>query len=46
MIIPSLWNEPFGRVVIEAYSHNKPVIGANRGGIPEIIKRKRKWIYF
>ncbi|MHA4266251.1 glycosyltransferase family 4 protein [Bacillus cereus] len=46
MIIPSLWNEPFGRVVIEAYSHNKPVIGANRGGIPEIIKENESGYVF
>jgi len=37
LILPSLWNEPFGRVVFEAYAHGVPVIGANRGGIPEII---------
>src|SRR5690606_27119957 len=38
LIVPSLWNEPFGRVVIEAYAHGKPVIGSNRGGITELIK--------
>lgn len=38
LIIPSLWNEPFGRVIIEAYAHGKPVIGTQRGGIPEIIR--------
>ncbi|CAH7142890.1 Glycosyltransferase [Vibrio chagasii] len=30
-------NEPFGRVVIEAMSLEKPVIGSNSGGIVEII---------
>jgi len=38
VIVPSLWNEPFGRIVIEANSYGLPVIGSNRGGIPEIIK--------
>jgi len=38
VIIPSLWNEPFGRIIIEANSYGLPVIGSNRGGIPEIIK--------
>ena len=38
LIIPSLWHEPFGRVIIEAYSYGKPVIGSNRGGIPELIE--------
>jgi len=37
LIIPSLWDEPFGRVVIEANVHGSVVIGSNRGGIPEII---------
>jgi len=37
LIIPSLWNEPFGRVIVEAFSHAIPVIGSNRGGIPELI---------
>ncbi|MHB1347687.1 MAG: glycosyltransferase family 4 protein [Candidatus Humimicrobiaceae bacterium] len=38
LVIPSLWNEPFGRVIIEAYSYGIPVIGSNRGGIPELIE--------
>jgi glycosyltransferase involved in cell wall biosynthesis len=37
LIVPSLWNEPLGRVVFEAYSYGIPVIASNRGGIPEII---------
>jgi len=38
LIMPSLWNEPFGRVIIEAYSYGVPVIGSNGGGIPELIE--------
>lgn len=38
LIIPSQFDEPFGRVVIEANYFGLPVIGSNRGGIPEIIK--------
>lgn len=37
VIVPSRWHEPFGRVVIEAYQHGKPVIASNRGGLPEIV---------
>lgn len=37
LIVPSLINEAFGRVIIEAYSYGVPVIGSNRGGIPELI---------
>jgi len=35
---PSLFREPFGRVVIEAFAHGVPVIGARSGGIPETIQ--------
>lgn len=38
MLVPSLWAEPFGRVVIEAAKYGLYVIGSNNGGIPEIIK--------
>lgn len=36
-IVPSEWNEPFGRVVIESYSFGTPVIGSDKGGIHELI---------
>jgi len=37
LVVPSLWREPLGRVVFEAFAHGVPVIGADRGGIPEMI---------
>ncbi len=37
LIVPSVWEEPFGRVVIEGNQYGLPVIGSNRGGIKEII---------
>jgi glycosyltransferase involved in cell wall biosynthesis len=37
LVVPSLWHEPLGRVVFEAYAHGVPVLGADRGGIPEMI---------
>lgn len=37
MIVPSVWEEPFGRIVIEAAQYALPVIGSNRGGIPETV---------
>jgi len=36
-IIPSLWQEPFGRVALESISYGTPVVVTNRGGLPEII---------
>lgn len=38
LAVPSLFREPFGRVVIEAFAHAIPVIGAKSGGIPETIQ--------
>jgi len=37
VIVPSLYNEPFGRVLLEALSCGIPVIASNRGGIPEVL---------
>lgn len=36
-IVPSLWAEPFGRVSIEAQAADRPVLVANRGGLPETV---------
>lgn len=37
LIVPSLWNEPFGRIVPEANSYGIPVLVANSGGLTELI---------
>jgi glycosyltransferase involved in cell wall biosynthesis len=36
LLVPS-WEEPFGRVVIEALALGVPVLGTRAGGIPEIL---------
>jgi glycosyltransferase involved in cell wall biosynthesis len=41
VVIPSLWNEPFGRTAIEALAYRIPVIASDRGGIPEVIQDGR-----
>lgn len=46
LIIPSLWNEPFGRVIPEAYSYGIPVIASKRGGIPGIVKENETGFIF
>lgn len=37
LVVPSLWDEPFGRVIIEANVCNVPVLVSNRGGMSELI---------
>lgn len=37
-IMPSLWYEGFGMVILEANVLGKPVIASKIGGIPEVIK--------
>ena len=40
MIVPSIWYEPFGRVIIEAYKFGLPVIACESGGITELLNDK------
>lgn len=36
-VVPSIWYEPFGLIIIESFKYGTPVIGSNIGGIPEIV---------
>jgi glycosyltransferase involved in cell wall biosynthesis len=36
-VVPSVWDEPFGRTVIEGMATGIPVLGSRVGGIPEIL---------
>jgi glycosyltransferase involved in cell wall biosynthesis len=35
-LVPSLWDEPFGYVALEALAAGVPVLVADRGGLPEL----------
>lgn len=37
LLMPVLWDEPFGIVMVEALACGTPVIGLNRGSVPEVI---------
>ena len=38
VVIPSVWQEMFGLVALEAMTFSKPVIANNVGGLPELVK--------
>lgn len=45
LLVPSIWYENNPMVILEAMAMGLPIIGANRGGIPELIGNTRG-IYF
>jgi glycosyltransferase involved in cell wall biosynthesis len=36
-VVPSIWEEPFGRIVLESWAHGVPVLAARIGALPELI---------
>ena len=36
-IVPSVWDEPFGMVALEAMAEGRPVIASNVGGLAELV---------
>lgn len=45
-IIPAIWHEVFGLTIIESFAFGKPVIGANLGGISELITNEENGFVF
>ncbi len=37
LVVPSIWNEPFGMVIIEAMACGLPILGSTMGAIPELL---------
>ncbi len=40
LLVPSVWEEPFGRVAAEAMINGVPPLVANRGSLPDVLGRR------
>ncbi|WP_446925847.1 glycosyltransferase, partial [Klebsiella pneumoniae] len=45
LVVPSLWQEPFGRVVIESLGRKVPVAAKSSGGIPELLENNKNFLF-
>jgi glycosyltransferase involved in cell wall biosynthesis len=43
VVVPSAWQEPFGRVAVEAMAFNKPICIAANGGLQDIFEPECMW---
>ena len=46
LLVPSSWQEPMTRVILEAMAVGLPTIASSVGGIPEIIKHNINGLLF
>lgn len=46
LVVPSLWDEPLPRSILEANAFGLPVLASNRGGIPEVVAHERTGLLF
>ncbi|NBS84891.1 MAG: glycosyltransferase family 1 protein, partial [Verrucomicrobia bacterium] len=37
LVVPSIWDEPFGMVVLEAWAKDRPIVAFAKGALPELI---------
>jgi glycosyltransferase involved in cell wall biosynthesis len=44
VVVPSLWDEPFGRVAAEALAYGRPVVTTGRGALGEIVDDHCGWV--
>jgi glycosyltransferase involved in cell wall biosynthesis len=44
VVVPALWDEPFGRVAAEAMAHRRGLISTGRGGLGEVVDPGSAWI--
>jgi glycosyltransferase involved in cell wall biosynthesis len=44
VVVPAIWEEPFGRTAAEALAHGRPVLTTGRGGLAEIVDPSTGWV--
>lgn len=44
IIVPSIWEEPFGKTVIEAWRQQRPVISTGLGGAGDLVRLGGGWL--
>ena len=45
LVLPSEWDEAFGRVLVEGIYNGTLVVGSNRGAIPEVLNYDQRYIF-
>jgi glycosyltransferase involved in cell wall biosynthesis len=45
-VVPSLWHENYPYAINQAFAFGRPVIGSNRGGIPEMVEHEVRGLIF
>lgn len=43
VVVPSVWDEPFGRVAAEALAYGRPVVTTGRAGLGEVVDDSCGW---
>lgn len=46
VVVPSVWEEPFGIVLLEAALARVPVVAARSGGMPEALRERSEALFF
>lgn len=46
VVIPSIWHENFPYVINQAFAYGRPVIGADRGGITELVDHEERGLVY
>ncbi len=46
VVVPSIWHENFPYVINQSFAFGKPVVGSNRGGIPELVKHGERGLIY